>query len=231
MAKQTTHTNPNFWRVENFTTKHAAWPGDRNFTSVARSDGFTRSQQANRSPKKTTRLAYLYIPNGVADGAWLPEEAGPDGQLQKLNPWMKSLQPFASELTLFKNIWTPEGNGHSAGTATWLTGGGFNHENINVGGPSADQIAAKHFQSTTLLPSLEMAMRGEGYFSSSLSRNSISWADAQTPVPREIEPRAIFDRMFRAGESQIAQRSVLDMVISDATSHEKFGQCSGSSED
>ncbi|MCP4942376.1 MAG: DUF1552 domain-containing protein [Planctomycetaceae bacterium] len=166
--------------------------------------------------KKTTRLAYLYIPNGVANGAWLPEEAGADGQLQKLNPWMKSLQPFASELTLFKNIWTPEGNGHSAGTATWLTGGGFNQENINVGGPSADQIAAKHFRSTTLLPSLEMAMRGEGYFSSSLSRNSISWADAQTPVPREIEPRAIFDRMFRAGESQIAQRSVLDMVIADA---------------
>ncbi len=165
---------------------------------------------------KTTRLAYLYIPNGVADGAWLPEEAGPDGELKKLNPWMNSLQPFASELTLFKNIWTPRGNGHSAGTATWLTGGGFNHENINVGGPSADQIAAKHFRSTTLLPSLEMAMRGEGYFSSSLSRNSISWSDAQTPVPREIEPRAIFDRMFRAGESQMAQRSVLDMVIADA---------------
>ena len=103
---------------------------------------------------KTTRLAYLYIPNGVADGAWLPEESEPNGKLKKLNPWMKSLQPFASELTLFKNIWTPRGNGHSAGTATWLTGGGFNHENINVGGPSADQIAAKHFRSTTLLPSL-----------------------------------------------------------------------------
>ena len=71
-------------------------------------------------------------------------------------------------------------------------------------------------RSATLLPSLEMAMRGEGYFSSSLSRNSISWSDAQTPVPREIEPRAIFDRMFRAGESQMAQRSVLDMVIADA---------------
>ena len=85
--------------------------------------------------KKTTRLAYLYIPNGVANGAWLPEEAGADGQLQKLNPWMKSLQPFASELTLFKNIWTPEGNGHSAGTATWLTGGGFNQENINLALP------------------------------------------------------------------------------------------------
>ena len=174
------------------------------------------SSAVEPASNKTTRLAYLYIPNGVADGAWLPEESNPDGKLKKLNPWMKSLQPFASELTLFKNIWTPRGNGHSAGTATWLTGGGFNHENINVGGPSADQIAARHFRSTTLLPSLEMAMRGEGYFSSSLSRNSISWSDAQTPVPREIEPRAIFDRMFRAGESQMAQRSVLDMVIADA---------------
>lgn len=164
----------------------------------------------------TTRLAYLYIPNGVAHGAWLPEQTGQNGELQRLNPWMKSLQPFTEELTLFKNIWTPRGNGHSAGTATWLTGGGFNHENINVGGPSADQIAARYFQSKTLLPSLEMAMRGEGYFSSSLSRNSISWADAKTPVPREIEPRALFDRMFRVGESQIAQRSVLDMVIADA---------------
>ena len=93
---------------------------------------------------------------------------------------------------------------------------GFDHEQIHVGGPSADQIAARHFRGKTLLPSLEMAIRGEGYFSSSLSRNSISWADAKTPVPREIEPRAIFDRMFRAGESQMAQRSVLDMVISDA---------------
>ncbi len=165
---------------------------------------------------KTTRLAYLYIPNGVARGAWLPDESGPNGELQTLNPWMKSLQPYASELTLFRNIWTPRGNGHSAGTATWLTGGGFDHEQIHVGGPSADQIAARHFRGKTLLPSLEMAIRGEGYFSSSLSRNSISWADAKTPVPREIEPRAIFDRMFRAGESQMAQRSVLDMVISDA---------------
>ena len=59
-------------------------------------------------------------------------------------------------------------------------------------------------------------MRGEGYFSTSLARNSISWSDAQTPVPREIEPRAIFDRMFRAGDSQMSQRSVLDMVIDDA---------------
>ena len=64
------------------------------------------------------------------------------------------------------------------------------------------------FQGKTLLPSLELATRGEGIFSTSLSRNSISWADASTPVPRDIEPRAVFDRMFRAGKSGFANSSV-----------------------
>ncbi len=215
MPKQTTHQKrtTGAWRISRRTMLHGLGAA----VSLPLLDIMeTPARAADSSTSSATRLAYLYIPNGVADGAWLPEQTGSDAQLKTLNPWMKSLQPFVDELTLFKNIWTPRGNGHAAGTATWLTGGGFDHEHINAGGPSADQIAAKHFRSTTLLPSLEMAMRGEGYFSSSLPRNSISWSDAQTPVPREIEPRAIFDRMFRAGESQIAQRSVLDMVIGDA---------------
>ena len=53
-----------------------------------------------------------------------------------------------------RNIWTPRGNGHIAGTATWLTGGGFDGEKLNAGGASVDQIAAKHFKRTMLLPSL-----------------------------------------------------------------------------
>ena len=73
------------------------------------------------------RLAYLYIPNGVAAGAWQPEEVGSDGKLQQLNRWMEPLNPFRDQLTVFRNLWTPRGNGHAAGTATWLTGGGFDH--------------------------------------------------------------------------------------------------------
>ncbi|MGI9473275.1 MAG: DUF1552 domain-containing protein [Rubripirellula sp.] len=171
---------------------------------------------ASPNTNPTTRLAYLYIPNGVANGAWLPEKVGPDDELVTLNPWMESLQPFARDITLFRNMWTPRGNGHGAGTATWLTGGGFDREQINAGGVSADQIASRHFRAATLLPSLELSMRGEGFFSSNLSRNSISWVDAQTPAPRDIEPRVVFDRMFRAGDSQLARKSVLDMVLEDA---------------
>ena len=136
------------------------------------------SLRAVDKARPAPRLAYLYFPNGVADGAWAPEKVGENGQLQKLNQWMAPLQPFVGQLTLFRNFWTPRGNGHGAGTATWLTGGAFNGQEIHAGGISADQLAARHFQNQTLLPSLELAVRGEGSFSTSLSRNSISWADA-----------------------------------------------------
>ena len=165
---------------------------------------------------QTTRLAYLYIPNGVADGAWQPSDVGDQGQLKQLNRRMSSLEPFRSDLTVFRNMWTPRGNGHIAGTATWLTGGGFDGEKLNAGGASVDQIAARQFRNTTLLPSLELSVRGEGIFTSSLPRNTVSWADSVTPVPRDIEPAVVFDRMFRTGQSGLGSQSVIDLVLEDA---------------
>ena len=164
----------------------------------------------------TMRVAYLYIPNGVAAGAWQPDEVDSHGRLVRLNRWMASLEPYRGELTIFRNLWTPRGNGHIAGTSTWLTGGFFDDEKLNAGGPSVDQIAAKFLRGQTLLPSLELSSRGEGIFSSNLPRNTISWVDAVTPAPRDIEPRAVFDRMFRAGESGLSSRWVTDLVLEDA---------------
>ena len=176
----------------------------------------TPSLHAADNERPPMRLAYLYIPNGVAEGAWQPQEVDDRGRLVKLNRWMSSLEPFRDDLTVFRNLWTPRGNGHIAGTATWLTGGFFDGEKLDAGGASVDQIAARHFQGQTLLPSLELSSRGEGMFTSSLPRNSISWVDAVTPAPRDTEPRAVFDRMFRAGQSGLGSRSVTDLVLEDA---------------
>ena len=81
-----------------------------------------RTTRAAEQAKPTTRMAYLYIPNGVADGAWQPKQVDKAGRLGQLNPWMKPLEKYRSDITIFKNMWTPRGNGHIAGTATWLTG-------------------------------------------------------------------------------------------------------------
>ena len=177
--------------------------------------GVARGAAAAASLPKP-RMAFLYIPNGVAKGAWEPARVAADGKLLELNEWMKPLAPFAQQMVIPRNVWTPKGNGHGAGTATWLTGGGYDESRVYAGGTSVDQLAAAHTSSETLLPSIEMSTQGEGFFSNSLVRNTLSWSASGMPVPRDVEPRVIFDRMFRAGTDGVANRSVLDQILDDA---------------
>ncbi len=165
---------------------------------------------------RPVRLAYLYIPNGTPDGSWAPKRATRRGTLMRLNRWMRPLEPFKRDIIVPTNMWTPRGNGHGAGTATWLTGGGYDSKRIDAGGVSADQIAARHVGRDTLLPSLELSVRGEGFFSNDLARNTISWAASDRPASREVDPRAVFDRMFRRPGEGAVDRSVLDIVLGHA---------------
>ena len=167
-------------------------------------------------PAGVNRLAYLYFPNGIPRGIWYPEETAADGRLVRLNEWMSPLEPFKDDILIPSNIWTPRGNGHVNGPPTWLTGERYNSRAVNAGGISADQVAARHLSDETLLPSLELSLQGEGFFSNSLPRNAISWSAADRPMTREIEPRAVFDRMFRPPSGGATHRSVMDAVLADA---------------
>lgn len=164
------------------------------------------------------RLAYLYFPNGSAEGSWEPESVGPAGELRKLNRWMAPLEDFKSDLVITKNLWTPRGNGHGAGTATWLTGGSFDHRKNDVGSPSVDQMVARHLIGTTPMPSLELSTAGEGSFSGSLSRNCLSWTKRNVPAARETQPRAVFDKLFRRAGEGFVDHSVLDLVLEQSKS-------------
>ncbi len=179
-------------------------------------DAMIPACRAVEAPK--TRLAYLYFPNGIPRGVWEPERVGSGGRLEKLNEWMSPLEPFKEDIIIPTNVWTPLGNGHIKGPPTWLTGQDYEEVQINAGGPSVDQIAAKAIGDETLLPSLELSLEGEGFMSKSLPRNSLSWAAADRPLSREIEPRTVFDRMFRPPTGGASDRSVLDMVLADAKS-------------
>jgi len=177
------------------------------------------SDSAGRLPGAAgsrVRAAYLYIPNGVADGGWDAAKVDDEGRLLALNKWMAPLEPYRSDLLLPRNVWTPRGNGHSAGTATWLTGHHYDGKRIDAGGASVDQLAASKIGGSTLLPSLELSLRGEGFFSKSLSRNTLSWLSGRQPASRETVPRVVFDRMFRGGGRTETERSVLDLVLGPA---------------
>ncbi len=154
------------------------------------------------------RLAYLYFPNGSAEGSWTPRKVGAGGKLE----------PHKSDLIVTRNLWTPRGNGHGAGTATWLTGGSYNRRKNDVGNPSVDQIVARHLADELPLPSLELSTAGEGSFSGSLPRNCLSWTARDVPAVRDTIPRAVFDKLFRRAQEGFVNKSVLDLVLEQSKS-------------
>ena len=151
------------------------------------------------------RALWVYFPNGTPEGSWEPERVDARGRLQQLNASMRALEPHRADLCVLRGAYTPEGNGHGAGTATWLTGGDWNEENYDAGGASVDQLLAREVGQRTLLPSLELGVEGEGFFSHSLVRNSISWRSARVPVHRDRDPRIDFRAQAHALASEVSR--------------------------
>ncbi len=173
------------------------------------------------------RLGCLYMPNGVPFPAWKPESSG--GRVTRMNKWMESLDPYRDDLTFITGLQSVTEGSHPGAGATWLVRPCPEGDRIsrakNVGSASMDQIVARTIGDNTPFASLELIAKPEGSFSKDKLRNNISWRNATTPVPRETEPRAIFDRLTRAGpESKTGQqgssqrRSILDAVLEDARS-------------
>ena len=91
-------------------------------------------------------------------------------------------------------------------------------------GVTADQIAAQQIGQDSLLPSLELATEDHSGLIGACDRdygciymNTLSWRTPTTPMPMEINPRKVFERMFGQGGTEATSafarrknRSILD---------------------
>lgn len=177
-----------------------------------------------------TRMAFLFMPNGVHPHRWTPEGTGMDW---KPSPLLEPLAAHRNDLTVLTNLQNAladGGDGHYAKSASWLTGFRVRKttgRDVDVGGPSIDQAYASHVGHHTRLTSLELGTEPvrkgvdlQVNFTQ-LYGGHISWRDRHVPLPSEINPRTAFDRLFRErGESdrQTAEdtRSVLDLTLEQA---------------
>ncbi|MCA9237356.1 MAG: DUF1552 domain-containing protein [Planctomycetales bacterium] len=185
-----------------------------------------------------TRLAVLYVPNGIHMPAWKPVAEGADFQLPRI---LEPLQPFQREITLLSGLTHDKAraNGDGAGdharsAATFLTGTQAVKTNGNDirAGVSVDQIAAQLIGRATQFPSLELGCEpgklagscDSGY--SCAYSNTLAWKSPTQPLPKETNPALVFDRLFSAGSAidqrqsryrrQTGRQSVLDFVAADA---------------
>jgi hypothetical protein len=166
---------------------------------------------------------------------WMPKTVGTDFEL---TPCLQPMAEHRKDMIVFGGLTCDKGraNGDGAGdharaSGAFLTGAqprktaGANFQ----AGLSADQLAARQLGDRTRLPSLELAIekyRGTGNCDSGYScvyEHTLSWRDATTPVPPEVNPRQVFDRLFadKADDPEAAARnelraSVLDAVLEDA---------------
>ena len=184
------------------------------------------------------RMAFVYIPNGANMADWTPKEAGTDFELPFI---LEPLKPFQKDLQVLSGLAhdkaRPNGDGpgdHARASASFLTGCQARKTagaDIKVG-VSVDQIAAEKIGRQTRLPSLELSAdrgRTSGSCDSGYAcayQFNLSWKTESTPLPPEVDPRLVFERLFTGRQgaesagshaARVRQRkSILDFVADDA---------------
>jgi hypothetical protein len=184
------------------------------------------------------RMAMIFLPNGVNYSDWTPTGEGKNYTLSKtLEPLADVKNDFSVLTGLALDGARSHGDGggdHARSAAAFLTGAHpykTSGRNIKIG-VSVDQLAAQRVGDRTRLPSLELGLdKGaqagncdSGY--ACAYSNNVSWSSETTPVPKEVNPANVFDRLFGAGGDQAAQAarqrrmkyrsSILDFVAEDA---------------
>jgi hypothetical protein len=184
---------------------------------------------ASTLPKNPVRLAVLYMPNGVNVPKWTPEGSGRD---YALSPSLEPLRDFKDRIVVLANLFnagSKVGDGHYAKEATILTCCTIRKTPGSdlCNGVSMDQVAAQRMGAETPLPSLELGVApvavgvdiAVGY--TRIYGSHIAWSSPTTPLARELNPRLVYERLFRASTGQQASAAksdtlLLDLVLGDA---------------
>ncbi len=181
------------------------------------------------------RMAFLYVPNGVNMADWTPAKEGSDFELPAiLSPLQKVKDKLLVMTGLTADKARPNGDGggdHARALAAYLTGAQprkTDGTDIRAG-VSIDQVAASRIGDKTRLASLEIgtehgAMAGNcdsGY--SCVYSSTMSWRSATQPLPKEVNPKLVFERMFASLPDaarlrrDARRKSILDYVREDTT--------------
>jgi hypothetical protein len=161
------------------------------------------------------RFGAVFVPHGERPGYWAPTKTGSDFEL---TPILKPLEPFRDSMTIVSELCTPA-DGHGTTVAAWLTGSVPKKtmaEDVRAG-TSVDQVIAAHIGASNVFPSLELATEDfTGYiggcdgFYACAYMNTLSWRTPTEPLPMEINPRILFERMFGGGPTNLTRRERLD---------------------
>jgi len=189
---------------------------------------------ARTAAQPKVRLGLCFIPHGAVIANWTPIGEGTDFDFSRT---LMPIAPYRDRVVVVSNLAhrqaAPAGPGDNGGDHTRSPSVYLNgvHPKRTDGadiraGTTIDQIAAAKIGQDTPMPSLELAIEDYSGLVGSCDvgfscayMNTISWRTPTTPLPMEINPRVVFDRMFGDGataqerlERIDQERSILDAV-------------------
>ncbi|QDV40486.1 hypothetical protein Enr13x_02920 [Stieleria neptunia] len=193
---------------------------------------------AEATARPPLRMAFFYVPNGMHMPDWTPQKAG---YKYDLPPTLERIADFQDDINVLSGLTLDgarahgDGGGdHARSVAAFLTGA---HPRKTNGadiqnGISVDQATAKYVGDQSRFASLELGLEASaqagncdsGY--SCAYASNMSWRGPTNPMAKEIDPGAVFDRLF-AGKSvkatkqaktkrELFRKSVLDFALEDA---------------
>lgn len=196
------------------------------------------------APEGKLRMGFFYVPNGKHMPDWTPSDVGPNYQLTKT---LEAIGPFRKKVSVLSGLTLDgarahgDGGGdHARSGAAFLTGA---HPRKTDGadiqnGISVDQVAAQAIGSENRFASMELGLEGSAQsgncdsgYSCAYSSN-LSWRNSTSPLAKENNPAALFDRLFGSNPSngkvddnqdpaQRYRRSILDSVLEQANGLKK----------
>lgn len=182
---------------------------------------------ANAAPPR--RLAFLYLPNGIMPEHFLPVGTGASWQASRV---LVPLEPWRSDVLVLSgldNIPNNQADAHGTMMAGVLTGEDVRNDRIFGAqeGQSIDQLIADRLRGATPYSSLELTSEASvGCFGTPQCAflQNISYRSGRVPVPRDYDPRALFERLFGdqvdVGDPAVALRRRRDLLVVDAVAED-----------
>jgi len=177
------------------------------------------------------RFVGIWHPHGAAPGYWSPLKEGKGFDFSYIT---KPLEPFRQRVVLISGLDMPEamattdepGGDHARG-AVFLSGARPRRNAVSPFlGITVDQHIAAKYGQDTILSSLQLGVEDTGNFGncnwgySCAYTNSVSWTSPTAPLPTQVNPRVVFERLFGDGasaEERLRDRqrnaSILDAVV------------------
>jgi hypothetical protein len=180
------------------------------------------------------RFVGCFVPHGMAPGYWVPSTEGPLAAELPFN-W-KPLEPFRDRTVILSGLHSrsaepPPG---ATGADHWVAAAFLCADKPKKtagadvrAGKTIDQIIAEKIGRDNLMPSMQLAVEdpganssncGEGY--SCTYTNTISWSTPSQPLPMELNPQVVFERMFGDGstaDQRTARRKRDESILDSLT--------------